>query len=46
MLMNQDVDSLLVLPWNLIDEIKKQLPGMTLITAIPKLIFHHGHPDA
>jgi len=46
MLMKQDVDSLLLLPWNLIDEIKKQLPGMTLITAIPKLSFHHGHPDA
>jgi len=46
MLMKQEVDSLLVLPWNLIEEIKKQLPGMALITAIPKLRFHHGHPDA
>jgi len=30
-------DSLLVLPWNLIDELRQQLPGQELVTAIPEL---------
>ena len=30
-------DSLLVLPWNLIDELRPQLPGQELVTAIPEL---------
>jgi len=31
------VDSLLVLPWNLIDEVREQLAPLELVTAIPKL---------
>lgn len=37
-------DALLVLPWNLIEELRQQLPGTELVTVIPKL--HHwngGH---
>jgi SAM-dependent methyltransferase len=30
-------DALLVLPWNLIDELRQQLPGYELVTAIPEL---------
>jgi len=30
-------DALLVLPWNLIDELRSQLPGTELVTAIPTL---------
>jgi len=30
-------DTLLVLPWNLIDELRQQLPGTELVTAIPDL---------
>lgn len=30
-------DALLVLPWNLIGELRQQLPGQELVTAIPKL---------
>jgi SAM-dependent methyltransferase len=30
-------DALLVLPWNLIDELRQQLPGYELMTAIPEL---------
>ena len=30
-------DTLLVLPWNLIEELRQQLPGMELVTAIPEL---------
>jgi SAM-dependent methyltransferase len=30
-------DTLLVLPWNLIDELRQQLPGYELVTAIPEL---------
>jgi ABC-type Fe3+-hydroxamate transport system substrate-binding protein len=30
-------DALLVLPWNLIDELRQQLPGYQLATAIPSL---------
>ena len=33
-------DYILVLPWNLIDEIKNQLPNKKLITAIPELKNH------
>ena len=32
-------DSLLVLPWNLIEEVRVQLPGHKLTTAIPTLCF-------
>ena len=30
-------DALLVLPWNLIEELRHQLPGAELVTAIPSL---------
>lgn len=30
-------DNILLLPWNLIDEVKSQLPGYELVTAIPNL---------
>ena len=30
-------ETLLVLPWNLIDELRQELPGTELVTAIPKL---------
>ena len=30
-------DALLVLPWNLIEELRQQLPGYELVTAIPSL---------
>ena len=33
----QAPDALLVLPWNLIDELRKELPGYELVTAIPEL---------
>ena len=33
----QDPDALLVLPWNLIDELRQQWPGYELVTAIPSL---------
>ena len=33
----QAPDALLVLPWNLIDELRQQLPGYELVTAIPEL---------
>ncbi len=36
----QAPDALLVLPWNLIDELRQQLPGYELVTAIPEL--RHG----
>ena len=35
-------DTLLVLPWNLINELKQQLPGMELVTAIPELRYWKG----
>ena len=35
----ESADSLLVLPWNLIEELQKQLPGTELVTVVPKL--HH-----
>ena len=36
-LANEEFDELLVLPWNLIDEVRKQFPGQKLVTAIPEL---------
>jgi hypothetical protein len=33
----EDADFLLVLPWNLIEELREQLPSSELVTAIPKL---------
>jgi SAM-dependent methyltransferase len=36
-LASQSPDALLVLPWNLIEELQQQLPGMELVTAIPEL---------
>ena len=33
----QNPDAVLVLPWNLINELSKQLPGYKLFTAIPSL---------
>ena len=35
----ESADTLLVLPWNLIEELRQQLPGTELVTVIPKL--HH-----
>ena len=35
-------DTLLVLPWNLIEEVCQQLPGMELVTAIPELRHWQG----
>jgi SAM-dependent methyltransferase len=35
-------DALLVLPWNLIDELRQQLPNTELVTAIPKLRYWRG----
>jgi hypothetical protein len=35
-------DSLLVLPWNLIEELRQQLPGTELVTAIPDLRHWRG----
>ena len=36
-LATEAVDALLVLPWNLIEELRQQLPGTELVTAIPEL---------
>jgi SAM-dependent methyltransferase len=36
-------DALLVLPWNLIDELRQQLAGYQLVTAIPELHHWEGH---
>jgi hypothetical protein len=33
----QTPDALLVLPWNLIEELRQQLPGYELVSAIPGL---------
>ena len=35
----EPADTLLVLPWNLIEELQQQMPGTELVTVIPKL--HH-----
>jgi hypothetical protein len=37
------VDTLLVLPWNLIEELRQQLPGSELVTAIPELCHWGGN---
>ena len=34
-LLKENPDILLVLPWNLIDEVRKQMPNIDMITAIP-----------
>lgn len=36
-LASEQYDTLLVLPWNLIDEVKNQFPNKNLVTAIPEL---------
>lgn len=36
-LASENYDSLLVLPWNLIDEVREQFPDKELVTAIPEL---------
>ena len=36
LLKDKDECTIIVLPWNLISEIKKQLPGKKLVTFIPK----------
>lgn len=38
----QSLDALLVLPWNLIDELRHQLLGTQLVTAIPELRYWSG----
>lgn len=35
-------DTLLVLPWNLIDEVRKQFPDKQLVTAIPEMRYWKG----
>ena len=37
---NENLDYLLVLPWNLIKEIKNENKNKILVTAIPKLMFY------
>jgi SAM-dependent methyltransferase len=39
----QAPDALLLLPWNLIDELRQQLPSYELVTAIPELQSWGGH---
>jgi len=41
-LTSEAADALLVLPWNLIDELQQQLPNTELVTAIPKLRYWTG----
>ena len=41
-LATEAADTLLVLPWNLIDELRQQLPGTELVTAIPELRHWRG----
>ena len=36
------IDVLLVLPWNLIDELRQQLPNLDLVTAVPELRHWQG----
>lgn len=36
-LISEPFDELLVLPWNLIDEVRKQFPDKRLVTAIPEI---------
>jgi len=40
-LQDEYYDVLLVLPWNLIDEVREQFPDKELVTAIPDLKFWH-----
>ena len=44
-LASKDPDRLLVLPWNLINELQEQLPGHELVTVIPYLRFWPGSPS-
>ena len=39
---DESFDSLLVFPWNLIHEVRRQFPDKNLITAIPELKFWSG----
>ena len=41
-LATEAADALLVLPWNLIEELRQQLPGTELVTAIPELRHWRG----
>ncbi|MCP9823728.1 class I SAM-dependent methyltransferase [Cyanobium sp. L1E-Cus] len=41
-LATEAADALLVLPWNLIEELRQQLPGTELVTAIPELRYWKG----
>ena len=41
-LTSEAADALLVLPWNLIEELRQQLPGTELVTAIPELRHWRG----
>lgn len=41
-LASEAADALLVLPWNLIEELRQQLPGTELVTAIPELRHWRG----
>ncbi|CAK6697081.1 class I SAM-dependent methyltransferase [Synechococcus sp. CBW1107] len=41
-LATEAADSLLVLPWNLIEELRQQLPGIELVTGIPELRHWRG----
>ena len=41
-LASEDADALLVLPWNLIEEVREQMPGTELVTAIPEVRHWHG----
>ena len=38
-LASRSPDALLVLPWNIIDEVALEWPGMGLATAIPEMLF-------
>ncbi len=41
-LITETYDTLLVLPWNLIDEVREQFPDKDLVTAIPELRYWQG----
>jgi SAM-dependent methyltransferase len=41
-LASEGADALLVLPWNLIEEVREQMPGTELVTAIPEVRHWHG----
>jgi len=41
-LATEAADALLLLPWNLIDELRQQLPATELVTAIPELLHWTG----